>query len=160
MPQLRPSDACTLIDFIPTPGSDSDRPGLAPTANLNIGIGHTFRLLKKAPLVTNLCSPIDRKVQNPRVVLQLQLAFDRAQKLGVMKNFNLSKTEVVTGYMRQASAVSRAMTRLRIFFCDGESSGTVIHLNAQKTMWVQETYIKIPTVPWSTTTGIGFIWSW
>src|ERR1022692_1621037 len=44
------SESSTSTDFFVMPGSDFDRPGLVPRANLNIGIGHTFGFLKKDPL--------------------------------------------------------------------------------------------------------------
>jgi hypothetical protein len=40
----------TSTDFFIMPGSDFDRPGLVPRANLNIGIGHTFKFLNKDPI--------------------------------------------------------------------------------------------------------------
>ena len=43
-------DAGTSTDLFLMPGSDFDRPGLVPRANLNIGIGHTFGFLKKDPI--------------------------------------------------------------------------------------------------------------
>jgi len=45
--------AGTSTDFFLMPGSDFDRPGLVPRANLNIGIGHTFGFMKKTLLATN-----------------------------------------------------------------------------------------------------------
>ena len=49
-PSAPPTDAGTSTDFFIMPGSDFDRPGLVPRANLNIGIGHTFKFLHKAPI--------------------------------------------------------------------------------------------------------------
>src|ERR1039458_5415589 len=48
-PLAAPS-AGTSTDLFLMPGSDFDRPGLVPRANLNIGIGHTFGFLKKDPI--------------------------------------------------------------------------------------------------------------
>jgi hypothetical protein len=40
----------TSNDLFIMMGSDFDRPGLLPRANYNIGMGHTFGLLKKDPI--------------------------------------------------------------------------------------------------------------
>src|ERR1700720_4894193 len=47
-----PSEAQTVTstDLFIMFGSDFVRPGLAPKANYNIGLGHTFAFLKKDPL--------------------------------------------------------------------------------------------------------------
>jgi hypothetical protein len=45
-------------------------------------------------------------------------------------------------------------------FYDGEPFGTVVHFNTHNSIWIQETFNKIPTVPWYTPTGIGYTWSW
>ena len=44
------ADAGTSTDLFLMPGSDFDRPGPVPRANLNIGIGHTLGFLKKDPV--------------------------------------------------------------------------------------------------------------
>jgi hypothetical protein len=49
-PAQPPADSGTSTDLFLMPGSDFDRPGLVPRANLNIGIGHTFGFLKKDPI--------------------------------------------------------------------------------------------------------------
>src|ERR1700729_2505476 len=49
-PMEAPAESSTSTDFFIMPGSDFDRPGLVPRANLNIGIGHTFGFLKKDPI--------------------------------------------------------------------------------------------------------------
>ena len=45
-------------------------------------------------------------------------------------------------------------------FYDGESLGAVIHFNDHNSIWIQETFNKIVTVPWYTTTSIGYTRSW
>ena len=45
-------------------------------------------------------------------------------------------------------------------FYDGESLGGIIHLTDHHSIWIQETFNKIATVPWYTTTSIGYTRSW
>ncbi len=44
------SEGGTSNDLFVMFGSDLIRPGLVPKANYNIGLGHTFKFLKKDPL--------------------------------------------------------------------------------------------------------------
>src|SRR5450631_2006716 len=53
-PKEAAPESSTSTDFFIMPGSDFDRPGLVPRANLNIGIGHTFGFLKKGPIGNEL----------------------------------------------------------------------------------------------------------
>ena len=46
----QPQDSGTSTDLLVMMGSDFVRPGLASKTNYNIGIGHTFGLLKKDPI--------------------------------------------------------------------------------------------------------------
>lgn len=43
---------------------------------------------------------------------------------------------------------------------NGESLGVIVHLMHANSLWIQETFNKLVTVPWYTTTGIGYTWSW
>ena len=100
------------------PGSDFDRPGLTPRANLNIGIGHTFGFLKKDPI----------------------------------------GDEVTVAYTDE-NAGSHGFFHTD-FGSHTEALGAAIHFNDHNSVWIQESYNKMPTVPWYTTTGIGYTWSW
>jgi hypothetical protein len=43
---------------------------------------------------------------------------------------------------------------------NGESLGAIVHFNARNSIWIQETFNKVVTVPWYTTTCTGYTWSW
>jgi hypothetical protein len=45
-------------------------------------------------------------------------------------------------------------------FYDGESLGAIVHFTKHSSIWIQETFNKIVTVPWYTTSSIGYTWSW
>src|SRR6202043_2057070 len=49
-PSASEAQAGTSTDLFVMFGSDFVRPGLAPKANYNIGLGHTFGFLKKNPI--------------------------------------------------------------------------------------------------------------
>jgi hypothetical protein len=155
------ADSGTSTDFFVMPGSDFDRPGLVPRANLNIGIGHTFGFLKKDPIGDELT--FDYTYENAGSHGFFHTNFgSHTEALGVMKNFGLPKTKLVTGYTWiQAGLTSfTGNAHVENRFYDGEALGAAIHFNDHNGIWIQESYNKIPTVPWYTTTGIGYTWSW
>ena len=87
----------TSTDLFVMFGSDFDRPGLLPRANYNIGIGHTFGFLKKDPLGDELTFAYT--YENAGTHGFLHTAFgEHTESIGVMKNFPLPATKVVTGY--------------------------------------------------------------
>jgi len=159
--QQPPPDAGTSTDFFLMPGSDFDRPGLVPRANLNIGIGHTFGFLKKDPVGDELT--LAYTYENSGSHGFFHTAFgSHTEALGIMKNFGIPRTKVLTGYTWiQAGLTSfTGNAHVENRFYDGEALGAAIHFNDHNSIWIQESYNKIPTVPWYTTTGIGYTWSW
>ena len=160
-PQEAAADSGTSTDFFVMPGSDFDRPGLVPRANLNIGIGHTFGFLKKDPIGDELTFAYTYENAGSHGFLHTNFG-SHTEALGVMKNFGLPKTKVVTGYTWiQAGLTSfTGNAHVENRFYDGEALGAAIHFNDHNGIWIQESYNKIPTVPWYTTTGIGYTWSW
>jgi hypothetical protein len=159
--QPPPADAGTSTDFFVMPGSDFDRPGLVPRANLNIGIGHTFGFLKKDPIGDELTFTYTYENAGTHGFFHTDFG-SHTEALGVMKNFGIPKTKIVTGYtwiqVGLTSFTGNAQIENR--FYDGEALGAAVHFNEHNAAWIQESYNKIPTVPWYTTTGIGYTWSW
>jgi hypothetical protein len=154
------ADSSTSTDLFVMPGSDFDRPGLVPRANLNIGIGHTFGFLKKDPIGDELTITYTYENAGSHGFFLTDFG-SHTEALGVMKNFGLPKTKVVTAYTWiQAGLTSfTGYPHVENRFYDGEALGLAIHFNDHNAIWVQESYNKIPTVPWYTTTGIGYTWS-
>jgi hypothetical protein len=155
------SESSTSTDLFVMPGSDFDRPGLLPRANLNIGIGHTFGFLKKDPIGDELTFCYTYENAGSHGFFHTSFG-SHTEALGIMKNFGLPKTKAVTGYTwimaGLTSFTGNVHTQNR--FYDGEALGAAVHFNDHNAIWIQETYNKIPTVPWYTTTGIGYTWSW
>jgi hypothetical protein len=75
-----------------------------------------------------------------------------------MKNFGLPKTKRVSGYTSVQLGIT-SMTGdpyVENRFYNGESLGAVVHFNDHNSIWIQETFNKIVTVPWYTTTSVGY----
>jgi hypothetical protein len=79
-----------------------------------------------------------------------------------MKNFGLPKTKRITGYtwiqLGITSFTGNATVQNNLY--DGESLGAIIHLTSHNSIWIQDTFNKVFTVPWYTTASIGYTWSW
>ena len=155
------AESSTATDFFIMPGSDLDRPGLLPRANLNIGIGHTFGFLKKDPIGDEVTVAYTYENAGTHGFFHTNFG-SHTEALGIMKNFGLPSTKVASGYTWvQAGLTSFTGTpHVENRLYSGEALGLVIHFNDHNAIWIQETYNKIPTVPWYTTSGIGYTWSW
>ena len=72
-----------------------------------------------------------------------------------MKNFGLPKTNRVSGYTWVQIGISSFTGNAQVqnHFYDGESLGAVVHFNERNSIWIQETFNKIVTSPWYTTTS-------
>jgi hypothetical protein len=153
-------DAGTSTDLFIMLGSDFDRPGLLPKANYNIGIGHTFGFLKKDPIGDELTFSYTYEDCGSGF---WHSQFDSdTESIGVMKNFGLPKTKRVSAFtwvqVGLTSFTGNAHVQNR--FYDGEALGAVIHFNEHNSIWIQEMFNKIVTVPWYMTTSIGYTRSW
>jgi hypothetical protein len=153
-------DSGTSTDLFVMLGPDFDRPGLLAKANYNVGVGHTFAFLKKNPIGDEIT--LAYTYENAGAGFwHSDLASD-TESVGIMKNFGLPWTGRVTGY----TWVQIGLTSftggpgVQNRFYDGESLGAIVHLNGRSSIWIQETYNKIVTVPWYTTTSVGYTWSW
>lgn len=153
--------AGTSTDLFIMFGSDFDRPGLVPRSNYNIGIGHTFGFLKHDPLGDELTFAYT--YENAGTHGFLHTAFgEHTEQVGLMKNFPLPKTKAVTGYTWLQTGVTSYTGNPRIEnrLDSSASLGAIIHFNDHNSIWLQETYSKVVTVPWYTTSSIGYTWSW
>ena len=142
-------------------GSDFVRPGLAPKANYNIGLGHTFGFLKKDPFGDEFT--FGYTYENGGSHGFLHTAFgSHTEALGIMKNFGLPKTKRVTGYTWIQGGIT-SMTGNQFVqnrFYDGEALGLIVHFNDHNSIWIQEMFNKIVSIPWYTTASVGYTRSW
>jgi hypothetical protein len=155
------ASAGTSTDLFVMAGSDFDRPGLLPRANYNIGIGHTFGFLKKDPFGDELTFAYTYENSGSHGFLHTPFG-EHTESLGVMKNFPLPATNRLTGYTWVQTGITtytgHAVLQNRL---DSSASlGAIIHLNDHNSIWIQESYSKVVTVPWYTTSSIGYTWSW
>ena len=153
-------EAGTSTDLFIMLGSDFDRPGLLPKANYNIGIGHMFGLLKKDPFGDELT--FGYTYEDAGSGFWHSDFGSHTESFGVMKNFGIPKTKVVTGYTWIQGGITTltGMPRLQSHFYNGESLGANVHFNRHNSTWIQEMFNKVIGQPWYTTTSIGYTRSW
>ncbi len=155
------AEAGTSNDLFVMFGSDFVRPGLAPKANYNIGLGHTFAFLKKDPIGDEIT--FGYTYENGGSYGFLHTPFgSHTEALGIMKNFGLPKTKHLTGYTWVQGGIT-SMTGNRFVenrFYDGEALGLIVHFNDHNSIWIQEMFNKVVTIPWYTTASVGYTRSW
>src|SRR5580658_8648636 len=130
------ADSGTSTDLFVMLGSDFVRPGLLPKANYNIGIGHTFDFLKKDPLGDELTFSYTYEDAGPGF---WHSDFgSHTESVGVMKNFDLPKTKLVSGYTCIQVGVSSFTggARVQNHFSNGDSLGAAIHFTDHHAVWV------------------------
>jgi hypothetical protein len=155
------ADAGTSNDLFIMFGSDFVRPGLEPKANYNIGLGHTFAFLKKDPIGDEITFGYTYENGGSHGFLHTPYGA-HTEALGIMKNFGLPKTKHLTGYTWVQIGVT-SMTGNRFVenrFYDGEALGLIVHFNDHNSIWIQEMFNKLVTVPWYTTASVGYTRSW
>ncbi len=156
-----PEMADTSTDLFVMFGSDFDRPGLVPRSNYNIGIGHTFGFLKKDPIGDELTFGYTYENSGSHGFFHTDFG-EHTESAGLMKNFSIPRTKLVSGYTWLQGGITSytGNVRLENRFCGGVSLGTIVHLSRSNSIWIQESYNKVLTVPWYTTSSIGYTYSW
>jgi hypothetical protein len=155
------SDSGTSNDLFVMFGSDVVRPSLAPKANYNIGLGHTFKFLGKDPIGDEITFAYTYENGGSHGFLHTDFG-SHTEALGLMKNFPIHGTKRVTGYTWIQGGIT-SMTGTPIVenrFYDGEALGAIVHFSDHHSIWIQEMYNKIVSVPWYTTASIGYTRSW
>jgi hypothetical protein len=162
MPGMNMSESSdTTTDLFVMFGSDFDRPGLLPRANYSIGIGHMFDFLKKDPFGDELT--FGYMYENSGTHGFLHTVFgEHTESVGIMKNFPLPKTKRVTGYTWIQTGITSYTGKAQVQnrWDSSLSVGAIVHLNSHGSIWIQESLGKVVTVPWFTTSSIGYTWSW
>ena len=153
--------AGTSTDLFVMIGSDFDRPGLLPRANYNIGIGHTFGFLKKDPLGDEVTFAYTYENAGTHGFLHTNFG-EHSEQLGIMKNFALPKTKALTGYtwIQEGLTSYTGNAHVQNRLDTGLSLGAIVHLSNNSSIWIQESYNKVVTVPWYTTSSVGYTYSW
>ena len=156
-----PEPPGTSTDLFVMGGCDFNRPGLLPRANYNVGIGHTFGFLKKDPFGDELTFGYTYENSGTHGFFYT-CDGEHTESAGVMKNFSLPKTTTVSGYTWIQSGITSYTGHgpVQNRMASGVSLGAIIHFNRSSSIWIQESYSKVVTVPWYTTTSIGYTYSW
>jgi len=151
----------TSTDLFVMFGLDVDRPGSLPRANYNIGIGHTFAFLKKDPIGDELTFGYTYENSGSHGFLHTSFG-EHTESAGVMKNFGLPRTKLITGYTWIQTGITTytGNASLQNHLDSGVSIGAIVHCNYHSSIWIQESYSKVVTVPWYTTSSIGYTYSW
>jgi hypothetical protein len=151
----------TSTDLFVMGGSDFDRPGLLPRANYNIGIGHTFAFLKKDPFGDELTFGYTYENAGTHGFLHTRFG-EHTESLGIMKNLSIPKTTVWTWYTWIQSGITSYTGNAHVQnrMDSGVSVGAIAHCSFHSSIWIQESYSKVVTVPWYTTTSAGYTYSW
>jgi hypothetical protein len=105
-----PADSSTSNDLFVMFGSDFVRPGLAPKANYNIGLGHTFKFLGKDPIGDEITFAYTYENAGSHGFLHTDFG-SHTEALGLMKNFALPRTKRVTGYTWIQGGITSASSK-------------------------------------------------
>ena len=148
--------ATDLTVFI---GSDFVRPGLLPRANLNVAIGHSFHFLKHDPLGSKLT--FDYTYENTGTHGFFHTSFgEHTEQLGLLRDFKLRHSERFSAYtIVQAGISSLTGDKVQNRFSTSPGAGFIIHFSRSQSMWLQELYNKVVTVPWYTVSSVGYTYS-
>jgi hypothetical protein len=155
------SEGGTSTDLFVMFGSDLVRPGLLPKANYNIGLGHTFALLRKDPFGDEITFGYTYENAGSHGFLHTSYG-SHTESLGIMKNFALPKTKRLTGYTWIQGGITSLTGNASVAnrFYNGESLGLIVHFGDHDSIWIQETFNKLVTIPWYTTASMGYTRSW
>jgi hypothetical protein len=151
----------TSTDLFVMFGSDVVRPSVALKSNYNIGLGHTFGFLKKDPIGDEITFSYTYENGGSHGFLHTDFG-SHTEALGLMKNFGLPKIKRVSAYSWIQGGIT-SMTgyaHVESRFYNGESLGAIVHMGDHNSIWIQETFNEVVTVPWYTTASIGFTRSW
>jgi len=148
-------------DLFMMAGSDFDRPGVVPRANYSIGIGHMFGILKNDPLGNEVTFEYMYENSGSHGFWH-SASGEHTESVGLMRNFRLPGTKVWTGYTWVQTGITTftGNPRLLNWLDSSVSLGAIAHFKRHSSIWVQESYGKVVSMPWFTTASIGYGWSW
>ena len=129
--------------------------------NLNVGLGHTFAALRKDPVGDEITFAYTYENAGTHGFWHTDLGA-HTEAAGLMRNFPIPKIKALGAYtwlqLGVTSLTGTGKVQNRLY--SGDGLGLVVHLNPRGSLWVQETYNKVVTTPWYTSTNIGYVWSW
>ena len=151
-----PEPATDLTVFI---GSDFVRPGLLPRANLNVAIGHGFHFLRKNPLGSKLTFGYTYENTGTHGFFHTRFG-EHTEQLGLLRDIKLGHSERFSAYtIVQAGISSLTGDKVQNRFSTSPGVGFVTHFSRSQSLWLQELYNKVVTVPWYTVSSVGYTYS-
>lgn len=139
-------------DIYLMPGSDIVRPGNLPRSNLNIGVGHSFGSNELTFAYTY------ENAGSHGFWHGNQGAHTEA--IGEMRSINFGKTWAMYGWQQAGvTSITGGPKGVQNRMYNGSSIGAIYHITKRHGIWLQETYNKINTVPWYTSTNVGYVFS-
>lgn len=142
-------------DLFVMQSADFTHPGIR--ANYSIGIGHTMETLNKVPIGNEMTFSYTYENAGSRGFWHSSNG-SHTEALGTMRNIPITKTMAIYTWIQYGLTTLTPKVQNR--FYSGESLGVSIKASSHQSIWIQETYNKINTVPWYTSSGIGYTWSW
>jgi hypothetical protein len=155
-------ESSTSTDVFIMGGTDVTRPTTDLRTNLNIGVGHTEKFLKKSPIGDELTFSYTYENGGGHGFFH-SVNGSHTENIGIMKNFTLPKLvnkDKVSFYtwplIGVTSMTGTPKVENRLYL--GAAFGVVYHFNNHFGVWTQATWNKVVTTPWymSYTTGPTF----
>ena len=151
-----PEPATDVTVFV---GSDFVRPGLLPRANLSVAVGHSFKFLRRNPLGSKLTFGYTYENTGTHGFFHTSFG-EHTEQLGLLRDIKLGHQERFSAYtIVQAGLSSLTGDRVQNRFSTSPGVGFVTHLSRSQSLWLQELYNKVVTVPWYTVSSVGYTYS-
>ncbi len=140
-------------DIYVMPGSDFKRPGLLPRSNLNIGVGYTIKNNEYTASYTYENAGSHGFWNGNRG--------SHTEAIGLMRSISIGKTPWgMYGWQQGGlTSITNGPTGVQNRAYFGSSAGVMYHVTPRHGFWFQETYNKVSTIPWYTSTNIGYVFS-
>ncbi len=139
-------------DIFLMPGSDIIRPGNLPRVNLNIGIGHTIGSNEYTAAYTYENAGSHGFWHGNQGA--------HTESIGLMRSLNFNKTWALYGWQQVGiTSITGGPKSVQNRMYLGSSLGVIYHITPRHGIWLQETYNKVVTTPWYTSTNIGYVFS-
>ena len=140
-------------------GSDFVRPGLLPRANLNVAIGHSFHFLRHDPLGSKLTFGYTYENTGTHGFFHTDFG-EHTEQLGLLRDIRLGHSERFSAYtIVQAGISSLTGDKVQNRFSTSPGVCFITHFSLIQSLWLQELYNKVVTVPWYTVSSVGYTYS-
>ena len=140
-------------------GSDFIRPDLVPRANLAFAVGHSFHFLRHDPLGAKLTFAYTYENTGTHGFIHTRFG-EHTEQLGLLRDIKLGHSKRFSAYtIVQAGLSSLTGDAVQNRFSTSPGGGLIVHFTRSRSLWFQELYNKVDTVPWYTVSSVGFTYS-